>query len=73
MGGSGKAVLQGEPIQHLPKERLNIGGWLKPKNLMRLRQQSAPYAVDLSSGAETDGHKDESKVKQLIELMKGVS
>ncbi len=71
-GGSGKQF-QWELIQHLPKERLILAGGLNRKNLIEAVTTVRPYAVDLSSGAETDGHKDESKVKQLIELMKGVS
>ena len=50
-----------------------MAGGLNRKNLIEAVTTVRPYAVDLSSGAETDGHKDESKVKQLIELMKGVS
>ena len=71
-GGSGKQF-QWELIQHLPKERLILAGGLNRKNLIEAVTTVRPYAVDLSSGAETDGHKDESKVKQLIEMMKGVS
>ncbi|PWN00352.1 MAG: N-(5'-phosphoribosyl)anthranilate isomerase [Massilioclostridium sp.] len=71
-GGSGKQF-QWKLIQHLPKERLILAGGLNRKNLIEAVTTVRPYAVDLSSGAETDGHKDESKVKQLIELMKGVS
>ena len=71
-GGSGKQF-QWELIQHLPKERLILAGGLNYQNLIKAVTTVSPYAVDLSSGAETDGHKDESKVKHLIELMKGVS
>lgn len=29
-----------------------------------------PYAVDISSGAETDGHKDPIKMKQLVDIVR---
>ncbi len=32
-----------------------------------------PYAVDISSGAETDGHKDPVKMKQLVEMVRAYS
>jgi len=29
-----------------------------------------PYAVDLSSGVETDGFKDREKIKKVIEIVR---
>lgn len=31
----------------------------------------SPFAVDLSSGAETDGYKDAQKIKELVERVRG--
>lgn len=46
-----------------------IAGGLNAGNIGQLIAQYRPYGVDVSSGAETDGIKDENKIRQLVELI----
>lgn len=44
-----------------------LAGGLTPDNIEEVLRTQGCYCVDVSSGVETDGHKDEEKVKALIE------
>ncbi len=46
-----------------------LAGGLTPENLRELPEFLHPYAVDLSSGVETDGYKDPQKMQKVKELM----
>lgn len=48
-----------------------LAGGLNEQNLETVREVLHPYCVDLSSGAETDGLKDEGKMRRLVELAHG--
>lgn len=50
--------------------RLWVAGGLNAENLPHLFSIIRPYAVDISSGAETGGIKDLNKIEQLIHLIK---
>lgn len=51
-----------------------IAGGLKENNVAKAIQHFTPYAVDVSSGVETDGQKDHEKVRRFIERVKhGIS
>ena len=44
-----------------------IAGGLTVDNVCQARETFQPYALDVSSGVETDGHKDIEKIKAFIE------
>ena len=47
-----------------------LAGGLGPDNVAEAVRRFRPYAVDLSSGAETDGWKDPVKMAQCVEAVR---
>lgn len=47
-----------------------LAGGITPDNVIEAVDTFHPYAVDVSSGVETDGVKDREKVKRLIEQVR---
>lgn len=47
-----------------------IAGGLTPVNVNQLLGQVKPWGVDVSSGVETNGHKDTNKIKCFIQAVK---
>jgi len=47
-----------------------LAGGITPQNVQEAIETVQPYAIDVASGVETDGHKDPQKVKALLERVK---
>ncbi|MCG1010072.1 phosphoribosylanthranilate isomerase [Salinicoccus sp. ID82-1] len=56
----------------LDRSRLIMAGGINSSNIRAAYDSVRPAGVDISSGAETDGMKDENKIHELMEQMKGV-
>lgn len=71
-GGNGQSFdWQKAAREPLPlSERFFIAGGLHAENVEEAIQLFGPYAVDVSSGVETQGKKDSRKIEQFIHLVK---
>lgn len=67
-GGSGK-VFDWSLIQNIQKPYFIAGG-LNIQNISSALQKH-PFALDVSSGVETDGLKDSKKIADIIKIVKG--
>lgn len=47
-----------------------LAGGLDPKNVAHAIKILGPYAVDVSSGIETDGFKDSSKMREFVSVVR---
>lgn len=67
VAGSGQTfdwnLLKDQKIQ----QNFFIAGGLTVYNVRKARETFQPYALDVSSGVETDGHKDIEKIKAFTE------
>ena len=67
-GGSGKAFDHTLiPTLHKP---FFLAGGLESGNIAQAVGECHPFGVDVSSGVETNGLKDETKIRQIIELIR---
>jgi phosphoribosylanthranilate isomerase len=67
--GSGK-TFDWNLIKKDIKKEFFLAGGLSSSNVMEAIEQFNPYAIDLSSSLETDGVKDENKIKEIMELIR---
>ena len=51
------------------KNSIFLAGGLNSENLALAIEEFNPFAIDLSSSVETEGFKDEEKIKKIIEIM----
>ncbi|MDM5213532.1 phosphoribosylanthranilate isomerase [Peribacillus sp. NJ4] len=68
-GSSGKGLtLDWEMIRKadLPWEKVILAGGLTPENVGKAISAVSPFAVDVASGVETNGLKDDVKIKAFI-------
>ena len=47
-----------------------LAGGINISNIAEAIEEFSPYAIDLSSGVETDGFKDENKIKEIMEVIR---
>ena len=66
--GSGK-TFDWRLIQSELKREFFLAGGLDSSNVCDAIRQFNPYAIDLSSSLETDGFKDENKIKEIMEVI----
>jgi phosphoribosylanthranilate isomerase len=72
-GGTGESFdwsVAAEAAERLP---IMLAGGLRPENVAEAIRVAEPWAVDVSSGVETDGAKDIAKVQAFIAAAKGVA
>ena len=67
--GSGK-TFDWQLIKKDLKKEFFLAGGLDSSNISRAISEFNPYAVDLSSSLETNGFKDENKIKEIMEVVK---
>jgi phosphoribosylanthranilate isomerase len=70
-GGSGKAFNWELLQMFIDKGRIILAGGLSQENVNKAVRFVRPFAVDVSSGVETDGKKDFEKVKLFIKNARG--
>ncbi len=69
-GGSGK-TFDYSMVPNLEK-RFFLAGGLENSNIAQAIEECNPYGVDISSGVETDGIKDEDKIREIIQMVRGL-
>ena len=67
VAGSGQTFDWGLLKDQKIQQDFFIAGGLTVDNVRQARETFQPYALDVSSGVETDGHKDIEKIKAFIE------
>lgn len=71
-GGSGNGVMFDWSLIHDIGRDYFMAGGLTPDNMKQAVERFHPYAVDISSGVETDRIKDESKIRQAVEAVRNL-
>ncbi len=65
-GGSGKTFDWTIAAEASRKYKIILAGGLDSSKVRQAIETVKPFAVDVSSGVETDGYKDETKIKNFI-------
>ncbi len=69
-GGTGK-TFDWEIVKNLSKPFFLAGG-IYAENARAAIEKAKPYCLDVSSGVETNGFKDKTKIKQLVSVVRGI-
>lgn len=69
-GGSGKVFEWGYLAGELPRERIILAGGLHALNVREAIRQVRPFMVDVSSGVEVEGRKDEQLIREFVRIVK---
>jgi phosphoribosylanthranilate isomerase len=72
-GGTGAVGDWNVAEQVARRFRTILAGGLTPKNVSKAISTVKPFAVDVSSGVETDGMKDPAKIRAFIKAAKSTS
>ncbi len=65
-GGAGKTFNWDLAVKAKKYGKIILAGGLKPDNALSARDYVQPYALDVSTGVETGGYKDDSKIRDFI-------
>ena len=68
-GGTGK-TFDWHILRNYSGQPYFLAGGLTAENIPGAIRSLSPYCIDVSSGAETDGKKDEDKIRQIVRLVK---
>jgi phosphoribosylanthranilate isomerase len=72
-GGTGKTLDWAVAARLAERMPTVLAGGLRPDNVSEAVQTVRPWAVDVSSGVETDGIKDSEKLRAFIAAAKGIA
>jgi phosphoribosylanthranilate isomerase len=72
LGGSGKSFDWTSAEGVANRDKVFLAGGLNPANVQSAIEQLKPWGVDVSSGVETDGVKDPSRIRAFIETARNV-
>ncbi len=67
--GSGK-TFDWRLIRKDLKKEFFLAGGINSENVKQAIEEFDPHAIDLSSSLETDGYKDENKIKEIMEVIR---
>lgn len=69
-GGTGSAfdygLIEENRLENLAEKPFFLAGGLDPENVRQAVRRLSPFGVDVSSGVETAGRKDEEKIRRFI-------
>lgn len=66
LGGTGRPFDWTLAAQSARAHRVILSGGLNPENVIEALERVRPFGVDVSSGVETGGRKDHSKIREFI-------
>ena len=71
-GGEGKKI-EDDKLDGIDLSRIMLAGGLNAGNISDAIHTFRPYGVDVSSGVETDGLKDEVKIKEIVDIVREIN